>query len=248
MLIPVLKCSLDISANPLDYMPPHLRRGRNLGTRASTKAVLSYLRQMQKHTRWTNIKLMFLGDEGVGKSSLLNAIATALRKSKAAPEASSILQLGRFAQDTNRTMASLATTSDEPAHPPPYQSGLSLSKLLRKGKKKSSVNVSQGDTVGELHEGGEGEGGEGGSSVTVSSDIFVGELEVDRELVFSAWDFPSGEMITNRFYVTDRSMYVICFDATRPVPARIEFWLKMVKAMTTDRPPVLLVGTKAGEW
>ena len=75
--------------------------------------------------------------------------------------------------------------------------------------------------------------------------VDVVEWRRGKNVVFSVWDFPSGESLTNRFYITDRSMYVVCFDCTKPNPSRIEHWLKLVKATTIDRPPIILVGTRA---
>jgi hypothetical protein len=48
------------------------------------------------------------------------------------------------------------------------------------------------------------------------SEVLV-EWELDREigLTLSAWDFPAGEIYTNRFFITDRAVYFVCFDANK---------------------------------
>ena len=52
------------------------------------------------------------------------------------------------------------------------------------------------------------------TSVVMTSPVSVVEWKVDKDLIFSIWDFKFGE-IMNRFFITDRSLYLICFDVTR---------------------------------
>ena len=51
----------------------------------------------------------------------------------------------------------------------------------------------------------------------------VVEWELDREsgLTLSAWDFPAGEIYTNRFFLTDRAVYFVCFDANKYVCVQV---------------------------
>lgn len=74
---------LDISGNPLESIPSEVKGG-------SLKGILVYLRQLAKsQAKWARIKLMLVGKENVGKTTLLHCLTTLLHNPKAAKKSAS---------------------------------------------------------------------------------------------------------------------------------------------------------------
>jgi hypothetical protein len=74
---------LDISGNPLESIPSEVKSG-------SLKGILVYLRQLAKsQAKWARIKLMLVGKENVGKTTLLHCLTTLLHNPKAAKKSAS---------------------------------------------------------------------------------------------------------------------------------------------------------------
>ena len=64
---------------------------------------------------------------------------------------------------------------------------------------------------------------------------------------FNCWDFGGQEVFypTHQFFLTSNSVYLLCFNASKPEQARVEYWMRQIRNLTNNsaKAPVFLVGT-----
>lgn len=167
--LPLQKLALE--RNPLESIPTEVT-SRGLTT------LMGYLRQMEGQANtWKRIKLLVLGEEATGKTSLLKSLQV---KNK-----------------TNRK-----------------------SFLKRINHKPLSTD-----------------------------GLIVGQWKPDPAVEFQTWDFAGQQVYfsTHQFFLASRCIYIITFNAVNLNAARPAYWVRQIRAVARDRPPIFLVGTHADD-
>ena len=185
------------------------------------------------------VKVLLVGRENVGKSSLARALANAgVAHLRGSAESDSLAN----SADSDGDAASSTASNDSPllgarsvSRPSSgTPTGGRRRLLLSRSAAKAAKNLST----------------DGIASATVALDwtpangpTVRGGLQID------VWDFAGQALYgaTHQFFVSPRSIFIVCFDLRHERDEAIERWLETIVSRAGPDAPVLLVGTPMDE-
>lgn len=166
---------LNLRGNPLSTLPPEIVSS----CESSPRPMQAFLRDLgdDQAAKWSSLKLVVVGEEKVGKTSLIRNLLEE-----------------------------------------------------RRAKKARRLKQAEGDfeAVNTLSTDG----------ITISPWVLPG-----TSITLNIWDFGGQEVFypTHQFFLTSRSIYLVCLNLVEPGFKRVEYWLQQVKARTIKTQVILVV-------
>lgn len=166
---------LSLRGNPLNTLPAELVSS----CESSPRPMQAFLRDLgnDQAAKWNSLKLVVVGEEAVGKTSLIRNLLEEKRAKKA-----------RRLKQAEGDFEAVNTLSTD--------------------------------------------------GITISPWVLPGST-----ITLNIWDFGGQEVFypTHQFFLTSRSIYLVCMSLVNPDFKRVEYWLQQVKARTTNTRVILLV-------
>jgi Leucine-rich repeat (LRR) protein/GTPase SAR1 family protein len=218
---------LEVVGNPLETIPEEI-------VKKGMTHIIGYLRELRgSKTSWNRLKLVFVGQEFVGKTSLLRCFTAQVALKSKQTFRSVRSKVPVRAAHTGDTLATDGIDIAE-WNPRIRIKGNKLVSILN--TEASSSAFSSTDKLKSKK-----------SILTrdVRSETSVNTTpEEDLQLKFSAWDFAGQEIYypTHQFFISPRSIYLIVFNMVDEQSSRVEYWLNTVQSRAAN-PTVILVGT-----
>ncbi|ELR14650.1 serine/threonine kinase [Acanthamoeba castellanii str. Neff] len=226
-----------LDANPLESIPAEIRKGKLSG-------LLSYLRELDKSKGepWRRVKLLFVGKENVGKTSLLQALQAFMAHSApSAMHSSTSLAAGSSSSSAIFFSGQLHYTSD---------SKITVKVSERQSQATTFMRTlsTDGIALGELST--EHYAKRKEISVVAQNTQSKGKSKRRERanVIFQTYDFGGQEVFypTHQFFLTARSIYLVVFNAAEgeKATASIKYWVNQIRVSTKGlETPILLVGT-----
>jgi Leucine-rich repeat (LRR) protein len=224
---------LDIHKNPFGAFPDIVRGDPN--------AVLKFLRNLKRKSTWRRVKLVLLGEENVGKTSLRSQlIKQAVKRNPLHVQLTQGALSGHshfhpHSASTKKKLRSLNSDSGDPV----ATDGIEIDEY--------EVYVDALETFEPSQQTGESaDPAPFGSTTSASSSTPSGPGGPVNfhKISFSCWDFAGQDLYygTHQFFLTRHSVHLIVFNMLDEKASKVEYWLKTLKVRVGDV-PVVIVGT-----
>lgn len=180
-------------------------------------------------TRCLRIKLLLVGRENIGKTSVARALARAAVAHISAPDPAPLggsggNNNGAAASASGGALSSSGGSNDNESSP-------KLGKLLKLGKDSKRLLSTDGIAI-----------------ETIALDYLPanGGARERGALQCHVWDFAGQDLYgaTHQFFVSPHSIFLVCFDLREPEStSSVQHWLETIAAHIGPDAPVMLVGT-----
>lgn len=236
--------TLDVSVNPLEDPGPDIAK-------AGIHAILDYLslKASTVPVAVNRVKIMLVGNENVGKTSLVLNLRHKSSLFSARPNIKTLSTQGISIETVSTTSGGEKSSS-----------GSGSASSSRSGSGASSSGVGGIGSIGSdgalSNQGGASNGGSAGSygngtnlsarsepKLTMNIAAQLAGLgsrdkkkDGKRKVKWYTWDFGGQEVYyhTHQFFITPHSIYILAFDVTKPLDENnILFWLRCIRARTS---------------
>lgn len=230
---------LDVHKNPFGAFPDTIR--------ADPSAVLKFLRTLKRKATWRKVKLVLLGEENVGKTSLRSQlIKQAVKRNPLHVQLTQGAISGHAhfhpnSAATKKKLRSLNSDSGDPVATDgieidEYDVYIDATETFEQSQG-SSESADPAPSGTSRESAAPSSSANGGGSSSGSSNHFT-------KISFSCWDFAGQDLYygTHQFFLTRHSVHLIVFNMLDEKASKVEYWLKTLKLRVGDV-PVIIVGT-----